>query len=590
MLDETNLFQRLGAEAIGTAFLVFIGVGSVPATLIVNGDAPFTMADLGMISLAFGTIVIATVYALGHIGGNHINPAVTLGLAVTGKFPWSQVPAYIGAQVVGAIVGAAAIIGVLGMQASDVGLGVAAYNDDTVSVAQAFTAEFVGTFILVFTIFGVIHRKAAAGFAGVAIGLVVFAAIIPVAPTTGASINPARTFGPMLVQQIAGGDVKWDQLPVYLAAELLAGVAAALLFGLLSRTPADRLSRRGRGPRGPRARARDRPPVQQRLTRPSNQTRRNSHEEADQRPERRRGRGTARHRGGSPRAAGRPPATRSSTAATPRSRARWGSSPAAARGTSRCTAGSSGSGMLDAACAGEMFTSPVPDQMLAATKLVDGGAGVLHVVKNYTGDVMNFEMAAELAAAETGARVVSVVTDDDVAVQDSTWTAGRRGVGVTVLLEKIAGAAAEQGRDLDQVADVARKVNANGRSMGVALTSCTVPAAGKPTFELGEDEMELGVGIHGEPGRERLPLAPASEIAAMLVEPILADLPFTKGDPVIAFVNGLGGTPLIELYVMFNEVNKILGGARRADRAVARRLLHHLARHGRRVGHAAQGR
>lgn len=240
MLDETNLFQRLGAEAIGTAFLVFIGVGSVPATLIVNGDAPFTMADLGMISLAFGTVVIATVYALGHIGGNHINPAVTLGLAVTGKFPWSQVPAYIGAQVVGAIVGAAAIIGVLGQQASDVGLGVAAYNEETVSVVQAFTAEFVGTFILVFTVFGVIHRKAAAGFAGVAIGLVVFAAIIPVAPTTGASINPARTFGPMLVQQIAGGDLNWGQLPVYVLAELCAGVAAALLYGLLTRTPADR--------------------------------------------------------------------------------------------------------------------------------------------------------------------------------------------------------------------------------------------------------------------------------------------------------------------------------------------------------------
>jgi glycerol uptake facilitator protein len=235
MLDETNLLQRLGAEALGTAFLVFIGVGSVPATLIVNGDAPFTMADLGMISLA-----VATVYALGHIGGNHINPAVTVGLAATGKFPWSQVPAYIGAQVVGAIVGAAAIIGVLGMAASDVGLGVAAYNEDTVSMARAFTAEFVGTFILVFTIFGVIHRKAAAGFAGVAIGLVVFAAIIPVAPTTGASINPARTFGPMLVQQIAGGEVQWGQLPVYLAAELLAGVVAGLLYGVLTRTPADR--------------------------------------------------------------------------------------------------------------------------------------------------------------------------------------------------------------------------------------------------------------------------------------------------------------------------------------------------------------
>jgi dihydroxyacetone kinase-like protein len=214
--------------------------------------------------------------------------------------------------------------------------------------------------------------------------------------------------------------------------------------------------------------------------------------------------------------------------------------------------------MLDAACAGEVFTSPVPDQMLAATKIVDGGAGVRHVVKNYTGDVMNFEMAAELAAAETGARVVSVVTDDDVAVQDSTWTAGRRGVGVTVLLEKIAGAAAEEGRDLDAVAAVARKVNAHGRSMGVALTSCTVPAAGSPTFELGEDEMELGVGIHGEPGRRRVPLAPAKEIAGAMVEPILSDLPFRQGDAVIAFVNGLGGTPLIELYLMYNEVNKIL--------------------------------
>jgi dihydroxyacetone kinase-like protein len=216
-----------------------------------------------------------------------------------------------------------------------------------------------------------------------------------------------------------------------------------------------------------------------------------------------------------------------------------------------------GVGMLDAACAGEIFTSPVPDQMLAATKLVDGGAGVLHVVKNYTGDVMNFDMAAELAAA-TGAQVLSVVTDDDVAVQDSTWTAGRRGVGVTVLLEKIAGAAAEQGRSLEQVADIARRVNANGRSMGLALSSCTIPAAGKPTFDLGDNEMELGVGIHGEPGRQRVPLASAREIAEMLVEPVLADLPFTRGDNVIAFVNGLGGTPLIELYVMYHEVNRIL--------------------------------
>jgi glycerol uptake facilitator protein len=238
VMDEHSLTQKLAAEAIGTAFLVFVGVGSVPATIIVNGDAPFTMADLGMISFAFATVVVATIYALGHISGNHINPAVTLGLAVTGKFPWSRVPAYIAAQAVGAVVGAAAIIGVLGTAARDAGLGVATYSGD-VSAVQAFFAEFVGTFILVFTVFGVIHRKASAGFAGVAIGLVVFAAIIPVAPTTGASINPARTFGPMLVQQLAGGSVSWSQLPVYLLAEFTAGALAAFAYVAISRTRGD---------------------------------------------------------------------------------------------------------------------------------------------------------------------------------------------------------------------------------------------------------------------------------------------------------------------------------------------------------------
>jgi dihydroxyacetone kinase-like protein len=229
-----------------------------------------------------------------------------------------------------------------------------------------------------------------------------------------------------------------------------------------------------------------------------------------------------------------------------------------------------GLGMLDAACAGEIFTSPVPDQMVAATKAVDGGAGVLHIVKNYTGDVMNFEMAAELAEAETGVEVASVVTDDDVAVQDSLYTAGRRGVGVTVLVEKIAGAAAEQGRPLAEVAAVARKVNAGGRSMGLALTSCTVPAAGRPTFDLPDGEMEVGIGIHGEPGRRRVPIAPARELAEMLVEPILGDLDFTGGDGVIAFVNGMGATPLIELYVMYNEVAAVLD---KAGITIARSLV-----------------
>ena len=217
-----------------------------------------------------------------------------------------------------------------------------------------------------------------------------------------------------------------------------------------------------------------------------------------------------------------------------------------------------GPGMLDAACPGEVFTSPTPDQMLDATKAVNGGAGVLHIVKNYTGDVMNFEMAAELAGGES-IEVEAVVIDDDVAVQDSLYTAGRRGVGTTVLAEKICGAAAEEGRNLSEVAELCRKVNANGRSMGMALTSCIVPAAGKPTFELGDDEMEIGIGIHGEPGRERMKLAPAAEIVEKLTVPIVEDLPFEQGDQVLAFVNGMGGTPLIELYVVYNDLNRFLG-------------------------------
>ena len=219
-----------------------------------------------------------------------------------------------------------------------------------------------------------------------------------------------------------------------------------------------------------------------------------------------------------------------------------------------------GTGMLDAACAGEIFTSPVPDQMVAATTAVDRGAGVLHIVKNYTGDVMNFEMAAEIVDADSGIQVASVVTNDDVAVEDSLYTAGRRGVGVTVMVEKIAGAAAEEGRPLDEVAGIAARVNAAGRSMGMALTSCTVPANGKPSFDLPADEMEIGIGIHGEPGRHREPLAGAQDIAGRLVGPILADHDFT-GSEVIVMVNGMGGTPLIELYLMYGEVKALLDAA-----------------------------
>ena len=213
--------------------------------------------------------------------------------------------------------------------------------------------------------------------------------------------------------------------------------------------------------------------------------------------------------------------------------------------------------MLDAAAPGEVFTSPVPGQMLAATKAVDGGAGVVHIVKNYTGDVLNFKLAAEDAADE-GIKVTSVVIDDDVAVQDSLYTAGRRGVGATVLAEKIAGAAAEGGADLARVTDTVKRVNDRSRSFGVALSSCVPPAAGQVIFELPEGEIEFGIGIHGEPGRRRAALGRASEVVDVMVEAVLTDLKAKRGSKVLAFVNGMGGTPLLELYLIYGEVDEKL--------------------------------
>ncbi len=220
-------------------------------------------------------------------------------------------------------------------------------------------------------------------------------------------------------------------------------------------------------------------------------------------------------------------------------------------------AGFVGHGMLDAACPGEVFTSPTPDQMLAAAQAVDGGAGVLFIVKNYAGDVMNFEMAAEMY---DGAQA-SVLTNDDVAVEDSTFTTGRRGVAGTLVVEKIVGAAAEDGADLAACKALGDRVNGATRSMGVALTSCTVPAAGKPTFEIGEGEMEMGVGIHGEPGRERVALAGADEIANKMLGAITTDLAPPSGGKVLLFVNGFGGTPLMELYLMYDAAARFCAEA-----------------------------
>ncbi len=215
-------------------------------------------------------------------------------------------------------------------------------------------------------------------------------------------------------------------------------------------------------------------------------------------------------------------------------------------------AGFVGHGMLDAACPGQVFTSPTPDQMIAAAEAVDGGAGVLFIVKNYEGDVMNFDMAAEMA----GRDIATVVTDDDVAVETSTYSTGRRGVAGTMIVEKIVGAAAEEGRGLADLKGLGERVNRRTRSMGVALTSCTVPAAGTPTFTLAEDEMEMGVGIHGEPGRRRVKLASADAIADEMVTAIAGDLD-EAGDAIL-LLNGFGGTPAMELYVMYNAARSRL--------------------------------
>jgi dihydroxyacetone kinase-like protein len=223
-------------------------------------------------------------------------------------------------------------------------------------------------------------------------------------------------------------------------------------------------------------------------------------------------------------------------------------------------AGFVGLGMLDAACPGEIFTSPVPDQVLAASRAVDGGAGVVHIVKNYTGDVMNFQMAAELAG-EDGIAVQTVLVDDDVAVEDSTWTAGRRGTGATLIVEKITGALAETGANVDAVAAVGSRVNEASASFAIALTAGTTPSAGKPGFDLPDDEMEVGVGIHGEPGRRREKLRPAHEIAHIAVDAIQSAKPLASGDEAIVVVNGLGATPQIELYLLFGEVATVLEAA-----------------------------
>ena len=527
-MGQVRLSRKVAAEFLGTAALVFCGPGTATASLMIakSSGAAFSMAQLGIIAFAFMMVITAMIYTIGHISGCHINPAVTLALAAAKKTRWSEVPGYVSAQFLGAITGAFAIWSILGKPAADTGLGMLSYTPG--NAGHAFSAELIGTFLLVLVVFGTAtDSRATPGWYGLAIPSIVFAVITVAGPVSGAALNPARYLGPMIATATlnTGNAVPWNQAPLYLIATFTAGLLAAALYAVLGRSAGSGLSR----------------PVVARFEAPKKLINDPDDVLIDA-------------------LCGAAAAHRSLKVNVDRRYITRAGGPTPGKvslvsgggsGHEPLHGGFVGHGMLDAACAGEVFTSPVPDRILAATKAVDGGAGVLYIVKNYTGDVLNFQMAEKLASAD-GLQVASVVVNDDVAVDDNKWTAGRRGTGATLLVEKIVGAAAEQGVDLHTAAMLAREVNDRSRSFGVALSPCVVPAAGRPGFELADDEIELGVGIHGEPGRARGKMMTANEIAGVVLDAIHADAPLS-GD-VLVMVNGLGGTPLIELYVLFAAV------------------------------------
>jgi len=532
--SEASLSRKAAAEFLGTAALVICGPGTATATLMIakSSGAAFSMAELGIIAFAFMMVITAMIYTIGHISGCHINPAVTLALAAAKKARWSEVPGYLGAQLLGATTGAFAIWSILGQPAADAGLGTLRYTPG--NAGHAFSAELIGTFLLVLVVFGTAtDSRATPGWYGLAIPAIVFAMITVAGPVSGAALNPARYLGPMIATATlnTGNAVPWNQAPLYLTATFTAALLAAALYAVLGRSAGSGHSR----------------PVVGRFSAPKKLINNPDDVLIDA-------------------LCGAAAAHRSLKVNVDRRYITRAGGPTPGKvslvsgggsGHEPLHGGFVGHGMLDAACTGEVFTSPVPDRILAATRAVDGGAGVLYIVKNYTGDVLNFQMAEKLASAH-GLQVASVVVNDDVAVDDNKWTAGRRGTGATLLVEKIVGAAAEQGIDLHTAAMLAREVNDRSRSFGVALSPCVVPAAGRPGFELADDEIELGVGIHGEPGRARGKMMTANEIAGIVLDAIHADAPLS--DDVLVMVNGLGGTPLIELYVLFAAVADWMAG------------------------------
>ncbi len=517
----------MAAEFIGTAALVICGPGTAAATGVIarSTGVPSAMAQLGIISFAFMMVIVAMIYTIGHISGCHINPAVTLSLAAAKKARWSELPGYLAAQFAGATVGAFAIWSILEQPGIDAGLGVLSYTPGHSVIA--FWAELIGTFLLVLVVFGTTtDGRATPGWYGLAIPSIVFAVITVVGPVTGAALNPARYLGPMIARAALGGGkgLLWDQVPLYFIATFAAGLLAAAAYAALGRSAGSGQTRAVvRGVHTVKKLINDPDEILVDALTGMAAAHRSLQVNLDRRY--------------ITRAGGPTPGKVSLLSG-------------GGSGHEPLHGGYVGYGMLDAACPGEVFTSPVPDRILAATKAVNAGAGVLYIVKNYTGDVLNFQMAARLATA-AGLRVEAVLVNDDVAV-DNRWTAGRRGTGATVFVEKIAGAAAERGADLATLASLAREVNDRTRSYGVALTPCIVPAAGRPGFELADDEIELGVGIHGEPGRARGTLITARKMADTALDAIHADAPLS-GD-VLVMVNGLGGTPLIELHVVFAAV------------------------------------
>ena len=551
------MLGQLVGEVFGTFILILLGDGVV-ANVGLAPRLAATAYNWNTITIGWAFAVIIAVYVSAGVSGAHLNPAVTIGLAVKRGFPWGKVIPYIAAQMVGAFLGALGVYlvymdglkgaGMPNVWATGPGsvFGNAFWGGGSgtalggYSFTNALIAEIVGTAVLLWGILasgdarntGLMHN-----LGPFLVGGTVLAVGLSLGGPSGYAINPARDLGPRIFGALAGtsglfADGYW-WIPI--VGPIVGGVIGVFTYDwFVTHIPAEKIIRSKLVPLQ----------LEVRNEKLINKAEDVVLEELE-------GMSLA-----------HPDLIKVHFDPNYIVRA---DAPVKGKVGVLCGGGSGhepmhggfvGMGMLDAACPGAVFTSPTPDQMLEATKAIDGGAGVLHIVKNYTGDVMNFEMAADLARSE-GIDVEAVVIDDDVAVKDSLYTAGRRGVGATILAEKMCGAAAEQKRSLKEIVEVCNKVKDMGRTMGMALTSCTVPHVGKPTFDLPENEMEIGIGIHGEPGRTRMALKSADEIVEMLMEPIISDIPYKSGDSVLLFVNGMGGTPLVELYIVYRKAYEI---------------------------------